>query len=60
MADRRLPYKDDDDAPVLAHPCTICGVMVPTWFDHSYVDGKPVYCDKHKAYVTGDLFPDLK
>ena len=57
----RLPYKDNDDAPVLAYPCVVCGVMVPIWHDSSFTDDKPVYCDKHKTYhVTYDLFYDLK
>ena len=61
MMTNRLPYKDNDDTPVLAYPCVVCGVMVPTWLDKGFVEGNLVYCDKHKAYhVTYDLFSDIK
>lgn len=52
MADKRLPYHDNDDDAVLAHPCVVCGTMVPTWNDPTYQTGKPVYCTDHKPAVA--------
>lgn len=47
MTDRRLPYKDDNDAPFIKRPCSVCGSYVYEDEDE-LATATDVRCDRHR------------